>query len=128
MTRIAVVSIPVADQQRSKTFYSEVMGFKLIREEPMGPGQSWIQFAPSEGSATITLVSWFEDMSPGCLQGLVLQTDDVRRDYEALQLRGLKLSGLETAPWGTYATFDDPDGNGWVLQQMTPKSAAGGLG
>jgi catechol 2,3-dioxygenase-like lactoylglutathione lyase family enzyme len=41
-----IVSVPVSDQQRSKQFYRDVVGLELVREEPMGPGQSWIQLAP----------------------------------------------------------------------------------
>jgi catechol 2,3-dioxygenase-like lactoylglutathione lyase family enzyme len=41
-----IVSVPVSDQQRSKEFYRDVVGFELLREDPMGPGQSWIQLAP----------------------------------------------------------------------------------
>lgn len=117
MSRIVIVSIPVADQQRSKRFYSEILGFKVIRDNPMGPNQQWIQLAPTEGTATVTLVTWFENMPPGCVKGIVLETSNIREEHEELRGRGLTLSDIETAPWGTYATFEDPDGNGWVLQE-----------
>jgi catechol 2,3-dioxygenase-like lactoylglutathione lyase family enzyme len=124
MFRIAVVSIPVADQERSKQFYSELLQFKVVRDEPMGPDQRWIQLAPSASSSTITLVTWFDAMPPGSMQGIVLQTDNVHREYKSLQGRGLKLSEIKTAPWGIYATFEDPDGNGWVLQEMASRGTS----
>jgi catechol 2,3-dioxygenase-like lactoylglutathione lyase family enzyme len=117
MSRIIVFSIPVTDPQRSKQFYSEILGFRIIRDNPMGPDRQWIQLAPSEGTATITLVTWFETMRPGSAQGIVLETSNLRRDYETLQARGLALSEIQAAPWGSYTTFQDPDGNGWVLQE-----------
>jgi catechol 2,3-dioxygenase-like lactoylglutathione lyase family enzyme len=46
-----IVSVPVSDQQRSKQFYRDVVGFELLRDEPMGPGQSWIQLARPCGRA-----------------------------------------------------------------------------
>ena len=41
-----ILSVPVSDQRRARNFYRDVLGFALIREEPMGPGMSWIQLAP----------------------------------------------------------------------------------
>lgn len=119
MSHIAIISIPVTDQQRSKQFYSKVLGFKVIRDNPMGPNQQWIQLAPSEGTTTVTLVTWFEKMPPGCAKGIILETSDIRDEHEKLRSRGLVLSEIEDAPWGTYATFEDPDGNGWVLQETS---------
>ena len=52
-----IVSVPVSDQQRAKHFYRDILGFALIREEPMGPGMSWIQLAPQDRSVTIALVT-----------------------------------------------------------------------
>jgi len=117
MPRIAIVSVPVSDQARAKEFYSKVLGFQLLRDEPMGPEQQWVQLAPQRGTATLALVTWFEEMPPGSLQGMVLESSDVKAEHERLKEKGLDISDLTEAPWGTYATFSDPDGNGWVLQQ-----------
>jgi len=120
MSRIALITIPVADQRRSKQFYTEVLGFKLIRDEPMGPDQRWIQLAPSEGTTAITLATWFEKMPPGGVQGIVLETSNIKKDHDALAGRGLAISKIAVEPWGVYATFDDLDGNGWVLKEALP--------
>lgn len=56
-------------------------------------------------------------MPPGSIQGAVLDTDDIESACQTLESRGLELSSIEEALWGKYATFSDPDGNGWVLQQ-----------
>jgi catechol 2,3-dioxygenase-like lactoylglutathione lyase family enzyme len=112
-----ILSVPVSDQQRSKTFYRDVLGFELVREEPMGPGQSWIQLSPKGCATTIALVTWFESMRPGGLQGVMLNVTDIDRDHEELSGRGLKLTEIKQEPWGRYAMFSDPDGNGWILRQ-----------
>jgi catechol 2,3-dioxygenase-like lactoylglutathione lyase family enzyme len=112
-----IVSVPVSDQQRSKQFYCDVVGFELVREEPMGPGQSWIQLAPKGCLMTIALVTWFETMRPGGLQGVMLNVTDIERDHKELSARGLKLAEIKQEPWGRYTTFQDPDGNGWILRQ-----------
>jgi catechol 2,3-dioxygenase-like lactoylglutathione lyase family enzyme len=120
ISRIAVVSIPVKDQQAAKAFYRDVLGFSVVRDNPMGPDQRWVQLAPEGAETSITLVTWFPNMQPGGVTGLVLETDDVAAAHAELGARGLALSPLESAPWGQYATFNDPDGNGWVLQQSAP--------
>ncbi|HTV97159.1 MAG TPA: VOC family protein [Steroidobacteraceae bacterium] len=112
-----IISVPVSDQQRSKEFYRDVLGFELVREEPMGPAQSWIQLAPPGCLTTIALVTWFEAMRPGGLQGVMLNVTDIDRDHRDLSARGLKLTEIRQEPWGRYAMFSDPDGNGWILRQ-----------
>lgn len=112
-----IISVPVSDQQRSKAFYCDVMGFELVRESPMGPGMSWIQLAPRGQSVTIALVTWFEQMKPGGLQGVMVNTSDIDAEHAVLRTRGLELTEIKEEPWGRYAMFSDPDGNGWILRQ-----------
>lgn len=112
-----IISVPVRDQQRAKRFYVEVLGFELVRESPMGPGMSWIQLAPPGQSVTIALVTWFESMMPGGLQGVMVNTEDIDTEHATLRGRGLELTDIKQEPWGRYAMFTDPDGNGWILRQ-----------
>jgi catechol 2,3-dioxygenase-like lactoylglutathione lyase family enzyme len=118
---IQVVSLPVTDQERAKSFYVETLGFELRSDSSFGEGehtQRWVEVAPAGATTRLTLVTWFPRMPAGSAQGLVLETDDIHGDYAALQGRGLSFDGeIQSAPWGTFATFSDPDGNGWVLQQ-----------
>lgn len=118
---IQVVSIPVSDQEAAKTFYVETLGFELRADASFGEGehqQRWVEVAPAGASTRLTLVTWFAQMPAGSIQGLVLQSDDLQGDYAALGARGLSFNGeIQQAPWGTFATFSDPDGNGWVLQE-----------
>ncbi|WP_284620822.1 VOC family protein [Aquabacterium humicola] len=112
-----IISVPVSDQQRAKLFYRDVLGFSLIREEPMGPGMSWIQLAPQGQNVTIALVTWFDTMKPGGLQGVMVNTEDIDSEHVALKSRGLDIGEIKQEPWGRYAMFTDPDGNGWILRQ-----------
>lgn len=112
-----IISVPVSDAQRAKRFYRDVLGFALVREEPMGPDMSWIQLAPPGQSVTIALVTWFPQMKAGGLQGVMVNTDDIEAERAALIGRGLTIGEIEQQPWGRYAMFSDPDGNGWILRQ-----------
>jgi catechol 2,3-dioxygenase-like lactoylglutathione lyase family enzyme len=114
---ISFVSIPVADQSAARSFYADVLGFAVVSDRPMGPDQRWVTLAPPGAGAAITLVTWFPQMPPGSVQGLVLTSDAVDADVAVLKSRGLAISELADAPWGRFATFHDSDGNGWVLMQ-----------
>jgi catechol 2,3-dioxygenase-like lactoylglutathione lyase family enzyme len=117
ITSFEIVSVPVADQEIAKKFYRDVLGFELLRDEPMGPSGRWIQLAPQGCATTISLVGWFDSMRPGGLQGVMLNSDDIDRDHRELSAKGLQLTPIEQQPWGRYTMFKDPDGNGWILRQ-----------
>jgi catechol 2,3-dioxygenase-like lactoylglutathione lyase family enzyme len=116
---VAVVSVPVSDQERAKDFYIDVLGLELVREDDSVPGIRWVQVAPPEASTALTLVTWFDSMPAGSLRGLVLRTDDLHGDYERLIAAGTHFDGPpQLRPWGVEETVCyDPDGNGLVLQQ-----------
>jgi catechol 2,3-dioxygenase-like lactoylglutathione lyase family enzyme len=120
---VAIVSIPVSDQGRAKGFYCDKLGFEVRRDNPMGPNQRWVEIVPPGAQTSITLVTWFEKMQPGSTQGLVLDTANIDTAVDQLRSNGVKTSEVQTAPWGRYVTFTDPDGNGIVLQQSGIKAA-----
>jgi catechol 2,3-dioxygenase-like lactoylglutathione lyase family enzyme len=115
ITHVQVLSVPVADQDRARDFYVNTLGFDLVAENPMGPDQRWIQVAPKGATTGLTLVTWFDTMPPGSLKGLVLQTPDIDGEAARLRTAGVDITDPEDAPWGRFATFHDPDGNGIVL-------------
>jgi catechol 2,3-dioxygenase-like lactoylglutathione lyase family enzyme len=117
ITSFEIVSVPVSDPVAARRFYQDVLGFTLLRDEPMGPGQRWIQLAPPGCATTITLVTWFERMRPGGLQGVMLNVQDLDAEHARLRASGLPLTDVREEPWGRYATFSDPDGNGWILRE-----------
>lgn len=116
---VAVVSVPISDPARARDFYVNQLGFDLVRDDDSMPGLHWIQVAPRNGGTSLTLVTWFDSMPAGSLQGLVLRTDDIQADYERLVGLGVEFERPpEKQPWASYETvFRDPDGNGIVLQQ-----------
>jgi predicted enzyme related to lactoylglutathione lyase len=117
ITSFEIVSVPVTDQERAKKFYRDTLGFELLRDESMGPSGRWMQLAPKGCATTIALVTWFDAMRPGALQGVMLNCTDIDQDHQELSARGLTLSPIEQQPWGRFAMFKDPDGNGWILRQ-----------
>lgn len=117
ITSFEIVSIPVSDAQNAKAFYRDVMGFALIREEPMGPDMTWIQLAPKGSQVTIALVTWFDNLKPGGQQGLMVNSDNIGADRDALIARGVDVGPIGQQDWGRHAMFSDPDGNGWILRQ-----------
>jgi len=119
ITHLALVSVPVTDQESAKTFYTEKLGFTVVRELALGE-QRWVELAPPGSAATITLVTWFPRMTPGSLQGLVFDTDNIAQASEELKARGVDILTIESDPFGQYAPFTDPDGNGLVLRQKAP--------
>jgi catechol 2,3-dioxygenase-like lactoylglutathione lyase family enzyme len=117
ISRVQLFSVPVSDQDRARDFYVNTLGFERGMDTQLGPDMRWVQVKPSGGQTTITLVTWFPSMPAGSLRGLVLETDDLDGDVERLIGLGVTIpGGIEDAPWGRYVQFDDPDGNGIVLQ------------
>ncbi|MGH3423800.1 MAG: VOC family protein [Nocardioidaceae bacterium] len=120
ISSVQLFSLPVRDQDRARDFYVDVLGFELLGDNPMGPDMRWVQVAPPGAQTSITLVTWFDTMAPGSVKGTVLETDDLEGDVELLRSRGVKVAGdIEEQPWGRFVTFDDPDGNGIVLQESS---------
>ena len=86
ISKLQLLSLPVADQARARDFDVDV--------------------------------TWFETMRPGSTKGTVLESDDVDGDVDRLREKGVAIEGeVVDAPWGRFVTFDDPDGNGLVLQE-----------
>src|SRR5215213_9669759 len=98
--RISIMSVPVSDQQAAKQFYIEVLGFTLIRDNPMGQNARWIQLSPLPGETSITLVNWFPSMPAGSMTGMVLDVDDLDSTVAELQSRGVVTEPIRPAAWG----------------------------
>jgi catechol 2,3-dioxygenase-like lactoylglutathione lyase family enzyme len=115
--RISIVSIPVKDQDASKSFFVKVLGCEVIEDTPMMPGSRWLRLEFPGVETRIVLANWFKQMPPGSIQGIVLVTNDISKTCAELKQRGLAISDIKQQPYGQEATFNDLDGNGWVLQQ-----------
>jgi len=120
LTNLEVISVPVSDQDRAKSFYVGKLGFSVEMDSRFGDGgMRWVMLRPPGSGTAVTLVTWFDTMPAGSLKGSVLGCDDLEMTLAELTARGVKFAeiDIQEAPWGRWKTFDDPDGNGWVLQQ-----------
>lgn len=116
--QVAVVSVPVSDQERAKAFYVDTLGWDLVRDDDSVPGLRWVQVRPGASSPALTLVTWFDTMPAGSIRGLVFTVPDVHNVYSQLVARGVEFDGPpQEQPWATETVFRDPDGNEFVLQQ-----------
>jgi catechol 2,3-dioxygenase-like lactoylglutathione lyase family enzyme len=124
VTAVQLFSLPVTDQDRARDFYVDVLGLELVDDMPMGPGMRWVQVRPPGVLTSITLVTWFDTMPAGHPRGTVLETDDLEGDITRLRGLGVDLPDeVESAPWGRFVTFTDPDGNGLILQETGTRGA-----
>lgn len=123
ITRVKLVSINVKDQDQALAFYTEKLGFTLLNDQPMGPGESsrWIEVQPPGGGAKVVLFQQSGDSpAPAPMSNIIFTSDDVRKTYEELKERGVEFSEPPTEQfWGIYAIFSDPDGNKFVLSSDT---------
>jgi catechol 2,3-dioxygenase-like lactoylglutathione lyase family enzyme len=123
--KVQLLSVPVSDQDRARDFYVGVLGFALVSDTQLGPDMRWVMVSPPGGQTALTLVTWFPSMPAGSLKGLVLETDDLDGDVARLKADGVAIDGgIEDAPWGRFAQFEDPDGNGLILQASAPMPSA----
>ena len=116
-TKISIISIPVKDQEAARAFYTDVLGCRVVEDMPMMPGSRWLRLEFPGVETRLVLANWFQKMPPGSAQGMVLITENIAQTRAELSKRGVEVSEIQQQPYGQEATFDDPDGNGWVLQQ-----------
>lgn len=118
INQVQTLSVPVGDQEQAKSFYTETLGFKLRADNEWGEGMRWIEVAPEGGAVSLSLVTWFDAMPAGSLQGLVVATDDINATHEELTNKGVHFDMPPTdQAGGLQAVFRDPDGNSFVLWQ-----------
>ena len=110
MREISIVSIPVTEPQKAKEFYLN-LGFEIMVEAPMGPGQTWIQMKLPDTQTSIALVTWFPDMPAGSVRGFVITVDNIDTEIATLTAKGVNVEPIEKTPWGRFAAIVDPDGN-----------------
>lgn len=112
----------VRDLEVSKRFYLDQLGFELITEQCLPTGVRWIEVAPPDGTANLALVEPKPDRPEYKLIGgyrwVLFMTEDVQAKYKEWSERGVRfLFAPETPGWGgTYARFEDPDGNQFGLE------------
>ena len=141
--KLEAVVLPVADVDRSKSFY-ESLGWRLDADFPFDNGFRVVQFTPPGSGASIQFGTKITSAAPGSARGLYLIVSDIEAARAELAAMGVAVSEVfhpgapgaqfqddgadrvagpapENASYSTFATFSDPDGNGWLLQEVTTR-------
>ncbi len=119
--RLELVPVPVSDVDRAKAFYVEQAGFKL--EVDVRPNETMrvVQLTPPGSACTIVFGTGMQGISgmvPGSVKGLHLVVDDMDPAREALIGRGVEVGEVTDMGGVKFASFSDPDGNLWLLQEF----------
>jgi catechol 2,3-dioxygenase-like lactoylglutathione lyase family enzyme len=131
--KFEVTTVPVADVDRAKAFY-EKLGWRLDIDFKPSPDTRGVQLTPQGSQASIQFGQGTTTMEPGSLQGLFLVVDDIESVRNELIGRGVEVSEIwhiepgkgpvpgldpQRRSYFSRATFADPDGNRWTLQEIT---------
>jgi catechol 2,3-dioxygenase-like lactoylglutathione lyase family enzyme len=137
--RLEVVVIPVSDVDRAKEFYGS-LGWRLDADLTKDDDYRVVQFTPPGSTCSIIFGRGLTKASPGSFEGLQLTVYDIDKARAELLGRGVDVSesfhdvtgvfhhagangrvdgpAPEHADYGSFAAFSDPDGNGWLLQEI----------
>jgi uncharacterized protein GlcG (DUF336 family)/catechol 2,3-dioxygenase-like lactoylglutathione lyase family enzyme len=140
--KLEVVVLPVSDVDRAKRFYGD-LGWRLDIDYASGEDYRVIQFTPPGSGCSIIFGKNVTTAAPGSVKGLHLIVPDIEAARRELQSRGISISepfhdasGIfhhavskdllsgpnpERKSYASYASFSDPDGNGWVFQEITAR-------
>jgi catechol 2,3-dioxygenase-like lactoylglutathione lyase family enzyme len=131
--KLELVVVPVADQDRAKAFYVDAMGFDLIVDHRAGEHFRVVQASPPGSACAVALMVHPE--SAGAVQGLHLVVPDIARARAEVVDRGVEAGPLihyvdgrpedgpdpERRDYNTFFEFRDPDGNGWMVQEVSSR-------
>ncbi len=129
--KLELVIVPVSDVDRAKAFYLDQLGFVLDVDHSAGETFRVVQFTPPGSACSISLMRNTEGAA-GSLNGLHLVVNDIDAAHAELSARGVKASDIfhfedgaqapgpdpEHGDFNSFLTFSDPDGNGWVVQEV----------
>jgi predicted enzyme related to lactoylglutathione lyase len=119
--RIEVVTLPVSDVDRTKAFY-EGLGWRLDIDFEPRPGVRAVQMTPPGSPCSIQFGVGLTTAEPGSAQGTFLVVPDIGAAREQLTEGGAEVSEISgEGNYASRASFSDPDGNGWVLQEVTER-------
>jgi len=133
--KLEVVVVPVSDVDRAKAFYVDQVGFALDVDHQPNEQFRVVQMTPSGSGCSVTIGKGLAKMEPGTLHGLQLSVGEIEAAHADLSSRGVPVSPIQhhdgsafaDGPGGDYNSFiffDDPDGNGWAVQQSPLVRAA----
>ena len=142
--RLEVVVIPVADIDRAKDFYAG-LGWRLDADFPFDNGFRVVQFTPPGSDCSLQFGTNMTSAAPGSAQGLYLIVSDIVAARADLSAHGAQVSDVfhpgtpgaqfqpdgaagrepgraaDDASYSSFVTFTDPDGNGWLVQEITTR-------
>ena len=132
--KLELIVVPVADVDRAKSFYVDAVGFGLDVDFSVGDDFRVVQLTPQGSACSVALMRNAD--AAGSLQGLHLVVTDMDAALADLRARGVDVrepyhfeeggqtSGADPArrDYGTFASFNDPDGNGWLLQEVRSRA------
>src|SRR5262245_23503944 len=128
--KLEVVTLPVSDVDRSKRFY-QGLGWRLDAHIAVGDAFRVVQLTPPQSGCSISFGKGLTTDEPGSIKRLLLAVYDIDAAREALISRGATVSEVfhlaggpvpgpdpQGRSYQTYASFSDPDGNAWLLQEI----------
>jgi catechol 2,3-dioxygenase-like lactoylglutathione lyase family enzyme len=128
--KLEVVTLPVSDVDRAKAFYQS-LGWRLDADIVRGDAFRVVQLTPPHSACSISFGKGVTTGEPGSVQRLILAVYDIDAARNELIKRGIDVSEVfhlaggpvpgpdpEGRSYQTYASFSDPDGNGWLLQEI----------
>jgi len=128
--KLEVVTLPVSDVDRAKSFY-ESLGWRFDIDLVVSDDVRTVQFTPPHSQCSIQFGKAGTAAEPGSADGLILVVEDIDAARDDLIGRGVEVSEVQEArppgfdsPGRSYfarASFSDPDGNGWQLQEITTR-------
>ena len=131
--KLEVVTVPVSDVDRAKRFYQS-LGWRLDADIAVGDAFRVVQLTPTHSSCSVAFGKGVTTGEPGSIQRLILAVYDIdaaRADFvsrgvevsEVFHLAGGRVPGPDPQgrSYQTYAAFSDPDGNEWLLQEITAR-------
>jgi catechol 2,3-dioxygenase-like lactoylglutathione lyase family enzyme len=130
--KLELVVVPVSDVDRAKAFYTDKLGFTLDVDHRAGDTFRVVQLTPPGSACSITIGTGVSKVTPGTYQGLHLVVTDIEAARAWLVDRGAEVSepfhfgaegqtpGLhpERGDYETFLSLSDPDGNGWLVQEV----------
>jgi catechol 2,3-dioxygenase-like lactoylglutathione lyase family enzyme len=116
--KLELIAVPVSDVDRAKAFYTDKLGFNADHDHRVSDDLRFVQLTPPGSACSIAIGTGIVDSVPGSLKGLQAVVADVTAARAELLKRGVEVSEVQDLPGGRFVFLSDPDGNGWVLQQI----------
>ena len=121
--KLELIAVPVSDVDRAKAFYVDKAGFNADHDHAVSDEIRFVQLTPPGSACSISIGKGLTQRSePGSVEGLQMVVEDAEAARAELAGRGVEVSEVQDFPWGRFVFFQDPDGNGWALQQLVPRA------